>query len=442
MRESLLLTGTALLGLACSQASAPSDLGDLGKADGLGQVCSSDQVFVGGLSSQQLSSSIVGGREVGADELALLSEVEKRQLIAAAVQLDFLFPSADVAADLPKVFAAADEGSVEILTISVGDGEDATEYDWVRFFAADAEVGVVFEDGSRNVVADVNAGAVRGCGPLAVDLNGVVCQADEEDFAATELNEGVVAGREISADDAEVSELEAEQLVKTAKHAGLEATTAAEVFALADEGTVEVLSLGIEEAGETMVFATWYRYFVADVEVGLIFEAETGTIVADVKGGLVRSCASVQDLLDDEIDELLFSKDVDGIEASVDIKELRAQEALAGNVVGFNEALAKAVDALFTDFDHPESPLALVLEEMGPEGTGCMATLDPVEALHCILNESGELTLAPFGQTAEGSASVEAEWIFELRTNFSDHIHWVVVNRADPAEPVRVSGFN
>jgi hypothetical protein len=107
----------------------------------------------------EFSSELVDG--LGTDtariERADLSALQTEQLGITALHLGFLVPGQE--SDLDALFDVPDGdeffyASGEIAGVAV---------DWVQFFAGDTEVGVVFDQGTNRIIAEVGDGEILGC---------------------------------------------------------------------------------------------------------------------------------------------------------------------------------------------------------------------------------------------------------------------------------------
>ena len=85
-----------------------------------------------------------------------LTDLDRSQLFAAAQHLGSL--AADASFD--GVFEVADDGEFELIALTVGE----LAVDWVKFFAGDNEVGVLFAAGTLDIVGEVSDGDLLGCG--------------------------------------------------------------------------------------------------------------------------------------------------------------------------------------------------------------------------------------------------------------------------------------
>src|SRR5690606_32273351 len=102
---------------------------------------------------------------------------------------------------------------------------------------------------------------------------------------------------------------------------------------------------------------------------------------------------------------------------------------------GFNAAFERALDRIFFDARHPESPLALMKaamrERWSPEN-GDVPFEDLPEAARYELRDlvnrpTTVLTLMPLGSRDANGDSVVYNWIFKLKIpEFSDHVFFIV----------------
>ncbi len=109
--------------------------------------------------SADLESSVTATRVV--DRNNRVYSTMWRQVMHAAVHL-FDYERAGRGDSLLEVLDRVDDNTLDVRTLVI----DGAEYDWVRFYLGDTEVGVVFEDGSLNMVAEIGDGDVQGCTPL------------------------------------------------------------------------------------------------------------------------------------------------------------------------------------------------------------------------------------------------------------------------------------
>jgi hypothetical protein len=150
----------ALALAACGSETQPGDGGGGGggKTDDLGEGCTFAQPSPFGDTSEDLAEHAVGNLRVTADNVDSLSELEAAQLVAAVVHLGMAEPGIEPAAAL----ALADGGEVDLVDIEM-EGDDFMAADWVSFFAGDNETGVVFADGTTQVIAEISDGDIMHC---------------------------------------------------------------------------------------------------------------------------------------------------------------------------------------------------------------------------------------------------------------------------------------
>jgi len=154
-----LLVAISLAGCSSGTEKEGGGGGGGGKADDPAvATCTFDQPSPLGDTSEDLAEHAVGSRRVSADDAGSLSELEAAQLVAAVVQLGMAEPGIALA----DVFALSDDGEFDIVDIEK-EGEEFLAADWISFFAGDNEVGVVFADGSTEVIAEVSDGDLMHC---------------------------------------------------------------------------------------------------------------------------------------------------------------------------------------------------------------------------------------------------------------------------------------
>ena len=250
--------------------------------------CSYDQRWI--------FDGVEGLDEVGGSRVeyfvADLDEMPRRtleQLHAATVQLEFL---AGTEEDLSILFEVSDDESF-IVTRLTAEGQD---FDWVRFYAGDTEIGVVFEADTLNVVAEVSDGDILACStgmsepdPEPTTPSSYACTYDEEWL--TDSSEVLFDFSEnsrtydIDSIDA-ISETDATLIYEAAKHLtfldGTEDFDA--VFEVADGGEYYLSDVSLE--GETF---RWVQFYAGDTEVGAVFN-DKAILVAEVSDGDILSC--------------------------------------------------------------------------------------------------------------------------------------------------------
>jgi hypothetical protein len=280
-----LLLAISLAG--CSSGTEQGGGGGGGKADDPGAAtCTFDEPSPLGDTSEDLAEHAVGNRRVSAADAGSLSELEAAQLVAAVVQLGMAEPGIAVA----DVFALSDDGEFDIVDIEK-EGDEFLAADWIAFFAGDNEVGVVFADGTSEVIAQVSDGDLMHCeAPAAA----VTCSFDEPSplgDTSEDLAEHAVGNIRASAENADsLSALERAQLVAAVVHLGMagEGAELADVFALSDDGEFDIVD--IEKEGEEFLAADWIAFFAGDNEVGVVFADGTTEVIAEVSDGDLMHC--------------------------------------------------------------------------------------------------------------------------------------------------------
>ncbi len=118
--------------------------------------CSFSQSWIADTSGD-LEELVTDEATVTLEDVDSLTALQQQQLFAAAVHGTFV----DASDDFDVIFDAADEEEFFLLTVA----NDGKGFDWVRWFAGDTEVGVVFDAGSLDIVAEVGDGDISGCSP-------------------------------------------------------------------------------------------------------------------------------------------------------------------------------------------------------------------------------------------------------------------------------------
>lgn len=231
--------------------------------------------------SEHLAEFIVSGEPLGPGDV---DEGQAAQVLAAARHLGFIGPEASV----DDAFAAADEGIVEWIQLEIDQGEAFIAADWIRFFAGDTEVGVIFEASTTTPLGEVGDGDVAGCVPepkLTCDFEGPT----ELPQTSEQLAQFIVFGRELELGQAD--EAQATQILAAGRHLGFVGPegTLVDVFETADDGLVEWIQLEIDE-GESFIAAEWVRFFVGDTEVGVVFEPSSTTPIGEIGDGDIAGC--------------------------------------------------------------------------------------------------------------------------------------------------------
>lgn len=152
-----------LTAIACdsdSDASSDDDAAGVsgGKADDLddAKACSYDIMPSFGA---EFSNELVDGLGIGPAQIERdgLSALQIEQLGATALHLEFLVPGQE--SDLDALFAVPDEGEYFYASGVI----DGVAIDWVQFYAGDNEVGVVFDQGTNRIIAEISDAEILGC---------------------------------------------------------------------------------------------------------------------------------------------------------------------------------------------------------------------------------------------------------------------------------------
>lgn len=215
-----------------------------------------------------------------------LDEVTANQLFDAVVHLGFL----EETERFDLLFFADDEGELQLLEIVIDD----VAFDWVRFFAGDTEVGVIFDDGTSDVVVEISDGDLLTCetrpGPLMTDEP--ICSFDESWRAETsgELLDSVTSVEEMDVLDATLSRHK-NQIIRAMVHLELieENGDIFDALDAVDEERVTVHELEFAD-GERF---DWIQAFAGDTEVGVVFDREGTLPIAEISDGDVLGCTTI-----------------------------------------------------------------------------------------------------------------------------------------------------
>ncbi|MEM6289790.1 MAG: hypothetical protein AAGA54_00950 [Myxococcota bacterium] len=91
------------------------------------------------------------------DASASIDATLRSQIEATMLHLGFILPGQE--SDDDALFYGSDERSVIVINGALDD----VELTWIRFYSGDTEVGVIFEPGSTNVLAEIGDGDIQGC---------------------------------------------------------------------------------------------------------------------------------------------------------------------------------------------------------------------------------------------------------------------------------------
>lgn len=87
-----------------------------------------------------------------------IDAVLRAQIEATMLHLGFILPGQE--SDAEALFDGSDDGDVIVIEGSLDD----VALTWIRFYAGDTEVGVIFEPDSTRIVAEIGDGDILGCG--------------------------------------------------------------------------------------------------------------------------------------------------------------------------------------------------------------------------------------------------------------------------------------
>ncbi len=257
-----------------------------------------------GESSDDVTKLVVGGARFTIEDIDDLTTIQSYQVLEAVTLLGLVSEGSD----FTTAFEAADEKTIEIFEVRA----DATDYQWVSFYAGDTETGVIFEANTTRRVAEISDGDLLPCAPgepqpaidpipgdddpePAIDPqpapDEVVCSYDEPWPVAQdshELREKVTDSQEFTKDDlGNIEHNTSNQLYFSLVH--LELLTGTEdfeaIFEAVDDGLFKVLT--VKEGEDTF---QWVSFYAGDTQAGAVFEADTLTIVAEIQDGGILSC--------------------------------------------------------------------------------------------------------------------------------------------------------
>ena len=242
--------------------------------------CSYDIPWDKAADTQELDDMVTGAWKVTMDNMEQLSELEAQQIW---ITVDHLFgPLGDE--DFDIVFDLVDEGAFWVQTVETRDGSD---YDWIKCYAGDTEVGAIFKYDTTTMVAEVGDGDFMGC-----QNEEPGCSWDkvwEVTSDSEHLETLVVSSKEVTIDEIDqLTETESKQIWDAiqAIDGSLGDADFDVVFEIPDEGLFEV-KIVEADSGERF---DWVRFYLGDTEVGVVFKHETVTMVAEIGDGDVFGC--------------------------------------------------------------------------------------------------------------------------------------------------------
>ena len=165
MKIQLLSLALTLPLAACAPSGDDATRGGAfgGKADSVsGATCDQFGHEVLGQTSHDVAEFIASGEIVELSDWDDLSLVQKRQLEQAVLHLRFLHPQ-EFDEGPAIIFDVPDEEMFEILELEADTEEIFLVGDWVRFGRGDTEVGVIFDAGTTNIIAEIGDGDVSTC---------------------------------------------------------------------------------------------------------------------------------------------------------------------------------------------------------------------------------------------------------------------------------------
>ena len=113
------------------------------------------------------------------------------------------------------VFSSADDGEFLVSDVEL----NGADFDWIKFYLGDTEVGVVFQAGTGAIVAEVSDGDVMGCVAPAATV--IECSYDRTWLFDSTSDMKTYAGTttEITPDDVVAADaITIEQILATARH--------------------------------------------------------------------------------------------------------------------------------------------------------------------------------------------------------------------------------
>jgi hypothetical protein len=229
----------------------------------------------------------VAGSEFAIDQESDVTSTQRDQLYTGLLHLEFITGDET----FEELFEATDDD--EFYFVSAID-EQQNVYDWIKFYAGDTEVGVIFEVDTLVIVAEVGDGDVQGCTsddpePDPQDPAEFACSYDdpwETDNTGDLLDALDVEATEVT-EESEVELIVEQQIYAATMHLQLIETDApySSVWDATDDGDFQFRTFEAESGD-----VTWVRFYAGDTQVGVIFVAESTEIVAEISDGDIISC--------------------------------------------------------------------------------------------------------------------------------------------------------
>jgi len=254
--------------------------------------CSFDEPIFVIDNSSELSDFVLDSETVGRADYDALSEMQQRQILAAAAHLSFLTGSESA----DELFSSSVTDDEEyILNDVLVDADIPFNGDWVKFFSGDTETGVVFDVGTLNIVAEISDGGIMNCAAVT-EAQTFTCNFDSPTFGVDDsgaLLDFVVESTTIeSRDFADQSELVQKQLYAAAVHLtfldGTESVAALFDNNISDDENYIYKTVTVDT--DAAFDGEWVKFFAGDTEVGVIFAAGTTEIVGEVSDGDIKAC--------------------------------------------------------------------------------------------------------------------------------------------------------
>lgn len=249
-------------------------------------VCTWGQVNPFGQSSGDLASKVIVSSRIaksGGDEARV---IDRAQIAAALKQLGFA--KGDEAFE--TLFEFSDDAEFLLYQLKV----DGKYYDWVKWYAGDTEVGVIFEAASTRIVGEIGDGEIKSCTPPPATYTQASCNYGSTLFpeSSADFEPSVTAEKWVTVykekdERDQLSALQTGQL-RTALaqlHEINELPSLEYVFDSADEGQIGVITLEISG-----VSYAWVKFWAGDTEVGVIFEQGSTRVLATVGDQDVSQC--------------------------------------------------------------------------------------------------------------------------------------------------------
>jgi len=171
-----------------------------------------------------------------------------------------------------------------------------------------------------------------------------------------------------------------------------------------------------------------------------------GAVEAPAPGTPVR--ATPRDGVNYSAAEEMLIKEfgVIGINLDITETEVTVQMHNPSNQVCFERALRQAVNSFFEDYKDPQSPLSVILRNMGvpTDNSSGSDVKQAKRKLLQLMNMPGSLLLLvreDGPNQANHGERVKDNWVFYLRLNYSNQAYWAVVDRSGK-NPVYNYGAN